>query len=180
MIFAYHGAMSRHGVGDTTMKSLKLAAAIGAVLVAGAATTIADTAAAQNSGLRPNFGSVRLRAGFQPDPYTISVYAGGSIDAYTDTDLPGACVGNISDAPDYSVTYTAGRLPLVFRAVSNSDTTLIVNGPDGRWSCDDDSFGDGDPQVVYRRPRSGKYDIWIGVLGGSGAQAVLGITETPR
>ncbi|CAN5367984.1 peptidase S1 [soil metagenome] len=160
------------------MKSFRIAV-LGAVLAAGAVTFVADTASAQNSRLRPNFGSVRLRAGFTPDPYTVSVYAGGSIDAYEDTDLPAACVGNISDAPDFSVTYTAGRLPLAFRAVSGSDTTLIVNGPDGRWSCDDDSFGDGDPQVVFRRPRSGKYDVWIGVLGGSGAQATLGITETP-
>ncbi|MDB5421627.1 MAG: hypothetical protein JWR59_1574 [Brevundimonas sp.] len=134
---------------------------------------------AQNSGLRPNFGSVRLQAGFNPDPHTVDIYAGGSIDAYEDTDLPAACVGNISDAPDYSVTYTAGSLPLAFRAVSGSDTTLIVNGPDGRWSCDDDSFGDGDPQVVFRRPSSGKYDVWVGVFGKSGAQATLGITETP-
>jgi hypothetical protein len=161
------------------MKTFRIAATIGAVLAAGAVTTMSGSASAQNAGLRANFGSVRLSAGFTPDPYTVSVYAGGSIDAYDDTDLPGACVGNISDAPDFSITYTAGSLPLAIRAVSGSDTTLIVNGPDGSWSCDDDSFGDGDPQVVFRRPRSGKYDIWIGVLGDSGAQATLGITETP-
>ena len=161
------------------MRTFRLAVAIGAVLAAGAFTVAADTASAQNSGLRPNFGSVRLRTGFTPDPYTVDIYAGGSIDAYSDTDLPGACVGNISDAPDFSVTYTAGRLPLAFRTVSGSDTTLIINGPDGRWSCDDDSFGDSDPQVVFRRPQSGKYDVWVGVFNGDGAQAVLGITETP-
>lgn len=161
------------------MKSSRITAAIGAVLAAGALSVTADTASAQNSGLRPNFGSVSLRTGFDPDPYTVSIYGGGSIDVYDDTDLPAACVGNISDAPDFSVTYTAGRLPLAFRTVSGSDTTLVINGPDGRWSCDDDSFGDGDAQVIFRNPRSGKYDVWVGVLGGSGAQATLGITETP-
>lgn len=161
------------------MKSLRIVAIISAFLAAGTVVGLADSASAQNSGLRPNFGSAQLSTGFTPDPYTVSIYAGGSIDAYSDTDLPGACVGNISDAPDFSVTYTAGRLPLAFRVVSGSDTTLIINGPDGRWSCDDDSFGDGDPQVVFRRPRSGKYDVWVGVLGGSGAQATLGLTETP-
>lgn len=161
------------------MKSLKVFAVTGAFLSLGIVTAPPQAAMAQNAGLKPNFGSVRLRAGFTPDPYTVGVYAGGSIDAYSDTDLPAACVGKVSDAPDFSVEYTAGSLPLAFRAVSNSDTTLIVNGPDGRWSCDDDSFGDSDPQVVFRRPQSGKYDIWIGVFSGSGAQATLGITETP-
>ncbi len=88
--------------------------------------------------------------------------------------------GHISEAPDFRVSYTAGSLPLAFRTVSTSDTTLIINGPDGSWSCDDDSFGDGDAQVVFRQPRSGVYDVWIGVYGASAtAQAVLGITETP-
>jgi len=161
------------------MRSLTIARAVGALLAVGGLVGLADTAQAQNSDLRPNFGSVSLRSGFDPDPYTVSVYAGGSIDAYDDTDLPAACVGKISDAPDFSLTYSAGRLPLAFRVVSKSDTTLIINGPDGRWSCDDDSFGDSDPQVVFRSPQSGKYDVWVGVLGGSGAQATLGVTETP-
>ncbi|CAN5139306.1 peptidase S1 [soil metagenome] len=161
------------------MKTTRTAVALTAILAAGAAMVMADAASAQTSSLRPNFGSVRLRSGFTPDPYTVSVYGGGSIDAYKDTDLPGACVGNISDAPDFSVTYTAGSLPLAFRTVSSSDTSLIINGPDGRWSCDDDSFGDLDAQVIFNRPQSGKYDVWVGVLGSSGAQATLGITETP-
>ena len=158
------------------MHSLKIIAIAGAFLAVGG---LPDVATAQNAGLSPNFGSVKLRAGFTPDPYTVDIYAGGSIDAYSDTDLPAACVGKVSDAPDFSLEYTAGSLPLAFRAVSKSDTTLIVNGPDGRWSCDDDSFGDSDPQVVFRRPQSGKYDVWVGVFNGSGAQAILGITETP-
>ena len=162
------------------MKSFGIVAALGFALAAGGVAALTTgSASAQTASLRPNFGSVRLGAGFTPDPYTVSIYGGGSIDAYDDTDLPGACVGNISDAPDFSVTYTAGRLPLAFRTVSNADTTLIINGPDGRWYCDDDSFGDGDAQVVFRRPQSGKYDVWVGVLGSAGAQATLGITETP-
>jgi hypothetical protein len=136
-------------------------------------------AAAQNSGLTANFGEVRLNAGFTPDPYRIDLTAGGSIDAYTDTDLPAACVGDISDAPDYEVTYSAGSLPLVFRTRSSTDTTLIINGPDGRWYCDDDSWGDGDAEVRFSKPSSGTYDIWIGVFNGGTASAALLITETP-
>ena len=161
------------------MQAFKIIAIAGAVLMASTVGAAPEPAQAQNAGLSANFGSVKLRAGFTPDPYTVDIYAGGSIDAYSDTDLPAACVGKVSDAPDFSIDYSAGSLPLAFRVVSKSDTTLIVNGPDGRWSCDDDSFGDSDPQVVFRRPQSGKYDVWVGVYTGSGAQAVLGITETP-
>jgi hypothetical protein len=141
------------------------------------ATLLAGAASAQNASLNPNSGQVELRAGFSPDPYTVSVVAGGSLDGNR---LPGACTGWISDAPDFRVTYSAGSLPLAFRTVSEADTTLIINGPNGDWACDDDSFGDGDAQVVFRNPASGVYDVWIGTYSrGSTARAVFGVTETP-
>jgi hypothetical protein len=134
---------------------------------------------AQDAGKTATYGEIALSAGFTPDPYRVSVTAGGSIDAYQDTPLPAACVGKVADAPDFEVTYTAGRLPLVFRTLSSQDTTLIINGPDGRWHCDDDSYGDGDAQVRFEKPRSGTYDIWIGTFGEDMANATLLITETP-
>ena len=155
------------------MKRLISALALAAVLAAPAA------AVAQNAGLTANYGEIRLNVGFTPDPYRVDLTAGGSIDAYTDTDLPGACVGDISNAPDYEVTYSAGSLPLVFRTRSSTDTTLIINGPDGRWYCDDDSWGDGDAEVRFNKPSSGTYDIWIGTFNGGTASASLLITETP-
>lgn len=136
-------------------------------------------ALAQDASLNANFGSVRLSSGFTPDPHRVSITAGGSIDAYEDTPLPQACVGMISDAPDYEVTYSAGSLPLVFRTLSSVDTTLIINGPDGSWYCDDDSYGDLDAEVRFNRPQSGTYDVWVGTFGGSTAAATLLITETP-
>lgn len=148
-------------------------------LALAAAALSPAVAHAQNAGLTANFGEIRLNAGFTPDPYRVSITAGGSIDAYTDTDLPGACVGKISAAPDFEVTYSAGGLPLVFRTRSSTDTTLIINGPDGRWYCDDDSWGDGDAEVRFNRPQSGTYDVWVGTFGGGTAAANLVITETP-
>ncbi|MBI2261739.1 MAG: peptidase S1 [Caulobacterales bacterium] len=148
-------------------------------LALAATLAIPGAAAAQNASLTANFGEVRLSAGFTPDPHRVSLTAGGSIDAYTDTNLPAACVGDISDAPDYEVTYEAGSLPLVFRTRSSTDTTLIINGPDNRWYCDDDSWGDGDAEVRFNRPSSGTYDIWIGTFSGGTASAALLITETP-
>jgi len=67
----------------------------------------------------------------------------------------------------------------VFRTISSSDTTLIINGPDGSWSCNDDGYGDGDAEVRFNRPQDGTYDIWIGTFDGGTASATLIITETP-
>ena len=157
------------------MRNLLFAGAIALTLM-----SASPGALAQDSSKTASYGEIVLRAGFNPDPYRVSVTAGGAIDAYADTPLPAACVGNVADAPDFEVTYEAsGRLPLVFRTLSSVDTTLIVNAPDGSWACDDDSYGDGDAQVRFDKPRTGTYDVWIGTFGGGTANATLLITETP-
>lgn len=145
-------------------------------LIAALATLVAGPVAAQNAGLNANYGEINLRSGFTPDPYRVQVTAGGSVNGGA---LPGSCTGMISEAPDFEVSYSAGSLPLVFRTLSSSDTTLIINGPDGSWYCDDDSYGDGDAEVRFNRPQSGTYDIWIGTFGGGTSSATLLITETP-
>lgn len=146
------------------------------LLLAVAGMMIAGPAMAQSAHLTANFGEIRLSAGFTPDPYTVDMVAGGSVNG---SSLPGACLGNISDAPDFEVTYSAGSLPLVFRTISSADTTLIINGPDGRWYCDDDSYGDLDAEVRFNRPQSGVYDVWVGTVSGGTASTTLQITETP-
>ena len=146
---------------------------LAAALLAAAAPTVS---LAQDASLTANFGEISLSSGFTPDPYRVSVQAGGSVDGAR---LPGACTGMISQAPDFELTYQAGSMPLVFRTVSSEDTTLIINGPDGRWHCDDDSYGDGDAMVRFNRPQSGTYDVWVGTFGGGTTSATLQITETP-
>ncbi|WP_292054124.1 MULTISPECIES: peptidase S1 [unclassified Brevundimonas] len=146
------------------------------LLAAAAGVLFAAPAMAQSAHLTATFGEVRLSAGFTPDPYRVNMTAGGHING---AQLPGSCIGNIADAPDFEVNYEAGSLPLVFRTLSSADTTLIINGPDGRWYCDDDSYGDGDAMVRFSNPKSGIYDIWVGVLGSNTASATLEITETP-
>ncbi|MFM6853021.1 MAG: hypothetical protein ACKOUM_02955 [Sphingopyxis sp.] len=151
-------------------------AKIAALAVVGATIAAIAPAMAQNASLRAHSGTVTLNAGFTPDPYTVNVTAGGSVNG---ANLPGSCTGMISDAPDFELTYHAGSFPLAFRSISSADTTLIINGPDGQWYCDDDSFGDGDAQVIFRNPRSGTYDVWVGTFGGGTASTTLQVTETP-
>ncbi|MGV3578232.1 peptidase S1 [Brevundimonas sp.] len=151
------------------MRTVLLTCAIAAAMMAVAATS----AAAQDASAAATSGGMRARAGFTPDPIRVNIYSGGSIDA---SRLGGSCVGMIASAPDYEFTYTAGSFPLSFRVQSQGDTSLIINGPDGRWYCNDDAQGL-NPILTWGRPPSGSYDIWVGAVG-EAASATLLITES--
>jgi len=126
--------------------------------------------------LPSNFGEVSLTNGFTPDPYTVDLTAGGAIDASA-SNAGSACRGYVTSAPDYELSYTAGDWPLIISALSNSDTTLIINDPLGGFYCDDDS-GDGlNPMIRFDNPESGTYDIWVGTYGSDTAPATLRISE---
>jgi hypothetical protein len=122
------------------------------------------------------YGDVSLITGFEPDPYSVSVLAGGSVDA---SELGGACVGQIATPPDLQVDYDSGTLPLYIFASSDEDTSLVVNTPNGEWICDDDSGGNFDPLVQFDDPQSGVYDIWVGVFDeeNSNPNAMLYLSE---
>jgi hypothetical protein len=125
----------------------------------------------------PTYGSVRLQAGFTPDPYRVNVVAGGETNA-TNLQLGQNCVGFVAAGqPDFRVGYEAGSYPLSFFVESTADTTLIINGPNGEWYCNDDYSGN-NPRVTLSRPTSGQYDIWVGTYGStSNPQTTLSITE---
>ena len=136
---------------------------------------VAPTAHAQDVSRSPNYGTARLDSGFVPDPHTVSVTAGGPNDASRKSS---GCAGYVSSAPDYRLHFDAGSLPLIISAESSEDTTLVINGPDGDWYCDDDGSGRLDPIVRFNNPDSGQYDIWIGSYDESERPAAtLSITE---
>ena len=121
-------------------------------------------AMAQDIGRTPISGTVNLDAGFTPDPKIVSVTSGGRHD--TSQSIGGACTGFVSGAPDVRVNYnTASTMPLIFSVTADGDTTLVINGPDGRWYCNDDTNGL-DPQVRFDNPNTGRYEVWIGTFGG--------------
>ncbi len=133
-------------------------------------------ALAQDFSATPSYGSVNLNAGFTPDPYTVRLTSGGSRPA---SNISSSCRGWIANAPDFSVYYTAGStFDLTIGAVSETDTTLVVNGPTGNWFCDDDSGEGLNPSLTFANPRSGRYDIWVGSYReGNNAPATLAISE---
>ena len=129
-------------------------------LAASVLLAAAVPASAQNTNATPNYGTLNLRSGFTPDPSVVRVQSGGSLDART---IDSSCAGFITAAPDVRLVYSAGSLPLIISVASGADTTLVVNGPDGRWYCDDDGGVNGmNPSVRFNHPASGRYEIWVG------------------
>jgi hypothetical protein len=152
------------------MKAIVWSVAAAAMLCASA------TAQAQvNTSQSGAYGQVTLDSGFQPDPHSTTLTAGGDIDASSVSD---GCVGMIARRADFTLRYRhAGELPLIVSATSEADTTLAIRAPDGRWYCDDDSGGQLNPMVRFDGPRNGRYQIWVGTFGSDAAPAVLHISE---
>lgn len=115
-------------------------------------------------GLDPSFGEVDLSAGF--GSYSIDIVAGGLVDAFDALGDQGdhSCFGYIAEAPDFRVHYDGAGASLTISNMSEADTTLVVNDPNGTWHCDDDSAGYPNPAVTLSNPPSGQYDIWVGTF----------------
>ncbi len=127
----------------------------------------------------PRYGTANLRVGFEPDPHEVAVEAGGSRQA----DAVGPnCAGWIDfSRPDLDLNYSQGdqQYPLYISAVSDADTTIVINDPNGNWHCNDDLDGV-NPGVVFQRPLYGNYNIWIGTLErGPTHRATVRISEVP-
>ncbi len=126
----------------------------------------------------PNYGTMELVSGYEPDPFSKDLTAGGTIDV---SYLGDVCNGYATKAPDFELTYTSGNQSLLrFYFVGSGDATLVVNDPLADWHCGDDSFGTINPTVDFASPGSGTYDIWIGsYASGSFPTGTLYITELP-
>lgn len=126
----------------------------------------------------PLFGTLNLDAGFTPDPQTVDMLAGGTDNA-SNFNLGPNCVGYIAAAqPDLRLNYAAGGFEILSIYVDSAvDTTLVINGPDGSWYCNDDTEGYINPRVVFHGPRSGRYDIWVGTFHDEVHPAQIQISE---
>lgn len=146
-----------------------------ALLLASSLAFLAAPALAQDYNADANFGEVSLAAGFTPDPHLTSLRAGGSLDVSTRLNQ---CQGFVSSAPDIRLIWSgSSSLPLKISAQASADVTLVVNGPNGEWYCDDDS-GEGTNPSLTLKPESGRYEIWVGTYSsGQTQRAVLSISE---
>ncbi len=73
--------------------------------------------------------------------------------------LPG-CVGYVdASAPDAAVEWGGGDLQIWVQG--GFDATLAVYGPDGEWTCNDDTNGVL-PALSYDGAAAGRYVVWVG------------------
>ena len=126
----------------------------------------------------PLFGRGELMTGFTPDPQTVEIATGGDVDTFG-MGLGLGCVGSVSAAPSYSLSWTGSSNNLRVFVVSDGDSTLIMRAPDGSFLCSDDfSAGGLDPLIDIENPMRGEYDIWVGTYTGyADESATLHITE---
>jgi hypothetical protein len=90
------------------------------------------------------------------------------------------CRGWTTDAPTYTIYYTAGAgSVLQFYFIGTDDPTLIVIGPDGGIGCNDDSFSTLSPTLSFGEPVTGWYDVWVGSrFNGVAPTGTLRVTES--
>jgi hypothetical protein len=149
-----------------TVRHVAIASSVVVVILA-----VAGAAIAQNWNLAPRYGTLNLRTGFMPDPHAVSLTAGGPIQT-----SQGGCSAYVANNPDVRLNYTAGSLPLNIYVRAGSDTTLLINMPNGQWACNDDSNGL-NPLVNLPNPPSGRYDIFVGTYNSTPAPATLYVSE---
>ena len=99
-------------------------------------------------------------------PASVAIHAGG-----TDRNaVPGSgCSGFIRNAQPVA-TVTHGGGPLSIYATSDTDTTLLVSDPAGRWQCSDDANGS-NPAVTFAAGAAGAYTVWVGTFSPEAAGA---------
>lgn len=162
------------GTTEAPIQSALLAEAVGAEVL---------EPQAMDSGLDPSreatFGTVTLEPGFLPDPHTVQLLSGGSVNVGM-LSLGAGCIGYAAVAPDYSINLSGdtSRLRFAFLANDNADTTLIIGLPNGGYVCNDDADGR-NPVVELTAVPAGQYDIWVGTYGtGDLNSGTLSISET--
>lgn len=131
------------------MLRLLALAALAVPLAAPAAQTM-QTAAAPAAGT--------LRAGASGAAVEVAVNARPLVQSAVD-----GCPGYIDPAsPDAVVDWAGGDFEVHVRAPF--DATLLVYGPGGMWTCNDDAVGTS-PVVRLADAAAGRYAVWIGSFG---------------
>jgi len=108
----------------------------------------------------PRYGWRALSPGFKPAPFTHDALSGGDINVKS-LGLGDNCLGFAAGDPDFVIELTGNFSRITFLIASAEDTTLIINLPNGSWSCDDDTNGL-NPALVYYNAQAGAYRVWIG------------------
>jgi len=106
------------------------------------------------------FITINPEAGFPLDPFIISLQAGGAVDAST---LAKECTGFVTQKPTVTVDYKGKSDLLKVFFFSDGDPTLLIQTPDGKFLCNDNTnTALLDPTLTLTRPSQGRYNLWLG------------------
>jgi len=156
------------------MKRLRIPhAAVVALLLVLVLAVVATAALAQNSPTAARndasvaktapptpFLTIHPEAGFPLDPFLVSLQGGGPVAAST---LAKECKGFVPAAPTVSFDFKGKADLLKAFFYSAGDTVLVVQTPDGKFVCADDTSAVVlDPMVEIAKPAQGVYNVWVG------------------
>lgn len=124
---------------------------------------------------------IDLQAGFMPDPHTATLTLTGDDPASA---LAENCAGYVNASqPSAVIRYQGldGKSQLGMFTSAAVDTVLVIEAPDGRRYCNDNSefLASGDAGLALDSAPSGEYLVWVGTYAdhGQDSQASLVITE---
>jgi hypothetical protein len=92
------------------------------------------------------------------------------------------CMGYGSLTPDHTLQVQQGASRVALQVkTKQQDTTLVVEGPDNRIYCSDDSAGGGkDAGLVLTNVKAGDYKVWVGAFEpGAGFRYSLNVQSQP-
>lgn len=126
------------------------------------------------SGRQSNFQDTWLNPGFTPDPQRLSGTSGGQVEA---SRVQSSCRGWIARRPDHMMNLQGNFGFFRVFVTSNSDTTLVIRTPDGRFLCNDDTYGT-NPAISQNHWMPGQYQVWVGSYSrGGNSSYSIGMTE---
>ena len=94
-------------------KHTALLGMLGMLVVSGFGHSVVAQARLQAGGTVSNFGNRTLAPGFTPDPVTVSISSGGTIDVRT-LNLGAGCVGFVTQRPDFILRMSGPSPSLAF------------------------------------------------------------------
>lgn len=135
---------------------LGVVSAIGTLL---AVPVVAETA---------NYGSLTLSRGFESPTAILKGSTGGSYSLSSvanSDDRQNKCLGFATPTPDHILVLKQNFSRLTLQVNSGGgDTTLLIQGPDDRVLCGDDTQQNKDAKVTDGNWKAGLYRVWVGSL----------------
>ncbi|MFK7791687.1 MAG: hypothetical protein AB8B88_03345 [Devosiaceae bacterium] len=124
----------------------------------------------------PDGALTETNLGFGTTWQDFDLLAGGSFEAFST--FGGNCNGFVAGNPDFITFVEDAGVDVEMTVRSAEDTTLVVRGPNGQVTCDDDSGGDLNPLVLLSGAQAGTYEVWLGTFGTAGnAPATLSVRD---